>query len=201
MAKGCVTLTNSNESVEFNEVDLPIDVCFSSTSVDPVPIIEKSEIGYEITSNVIQSNDGGCNTPEGECVIGVDGVLHVGSEIKGPYVCDSEITAANHSELRGIAESHRSYVPTEFHEELPHFPVAEINVHLIGGCKSQMNASSWLKELQYENDNWLKSYIYTGITRGFAIVDQGSEVDTYDCPNYRSVSEPVAGEFVRKLID
>lgn len=93
-----------------------------------------------------------------------------------------------------------SYIPTVFHEELCHFPVPDVNNHTIGGCKSQMNASSWLAELKFENDNWLKSYIYRGITKSFAIVDDDSVITSYDCPNYRSVYESPARNFVSSLM-
>lgn len=63
-----------------------------------------------------------------------------------------------------------------------------------------MNASSWLAELQFENDNWLKSYIYSGITEGFAIDDDGCQIASYDAQNYRSVSEESANNFVKNLM-
>lgn len=49
-----------------------------------------------------------------------------------------------------------------------------------------MNATSRLCELQYENDMWLKTYIYNVIMKGFDIVDDASVVKVYDCHNYKS---------------
>lgn len=79
-----------------------------------------------------------------------------------------------------VANSHRDYEPVDFVPELPHFPVKEFSGHLIGGYRCQLETSSWLSKLEFENDMWLKGYIRTGILDGFDIVDDVLVVQNYD---------------------
>lgn len=78
-----------------------------------------------------------------------------------------------------VAHSHRGYSKVEFVEELQLYPVSFPNHHLIGGIPCQLNPSSWLAELEFENDMWLKSYIHSGIINGFDIVDDLSQIVAY----------------------
>lgn len=114
-------------------------------------------------------------------------------------VDSGSVILGNNSHIR-TANSHRSYQDTEYIPELSHFPRRESYNHCIGGFPAQLEASSWLAELSFENDMWLKSYIHRGILQGFDIVDDATEISGYDRSNYRSVLSGYAGQFVDQLI-
>lgn len=121
---------------------------------------------------------------EDECILFEDGNL------SGPEI----------GEVNGKFNPYKGYIPTQFVPDLEHFPEFISNVHSVGGCPSQMNASAWMYELQFENDAWLKSYLLQGITNGFDIVDDYDEISPYDRSNYRSVESGPAANFVHDLI-
>lgn len=48
----------------------------------------------------------------------------------------------------------------------------------MGGVPVQVNPAAWIFDLQFENDDYLKSYIKEGIQYGFDIVDVVENVMT-----------------------
>lgn len=92
------------------------------------------------------------------------------------------------------------YKPVLFHRELQCTRPYVYNKHTIGGVSVQLNPSAWLYELQFENDDYLKSYIKDGILLGFNIVDSVENVPTYDSSNYPSVVHGESNDYVDKLI-
>lgn len=92
------------------------------------------------------------------------------------------------------------YTPIRREKDLPMFRKNVFDKHLIGGLPSQLHKEAWLAELEYENDSYLKSYILSGITKGFPIVDDVDCVPSYDNLNYSSVYSAEAGQFIDDLI-
>lgn len=79
------------------------------------------------------------------------------------------------------------YAPVDYYNPPAIFTDPSSYRHTIGGLPSQMNLGSWQYELSFENDFHLRSYLYNGILNGFQIVDQNAVIESYCCPNYKSV--------------
>ena len=124
-------------------------------------------------------SDGGGSSEESYCVL---------DELPGYYL--TEILDGN------------SYIPTKFCPELKTLPIWERqrSRHLIGGLPSQMNLESWTRELSFEPDPVLRTYLLTGVAEGFRIVDNDADIPSYDCANYTSVLSGDAFEFIDKLV-
>lgn len=84
--------------------------------------------------------------------------------------------------------------------ELPLFREWEFEEHSVGGHPSQMRKEVWLKELSFENDCYLKSYLEKGICEGFKIIDSIDCVPGYDNSNYKSVLKGPAFATINDLI-
>lgn len=85
----------------------------------------------------------------------------------------------------------------ELHQSKPYM----FDIHSIGGVPVQLNPAAWMYELQFENDDYLKSYIKDGVINGFDIVDSVQDVPTYDSSNYPSVTQGLPNEYVTTLIN
>lgn len=72
--------------------------------------------------------------------------------------------------------------------------------HDIGGFPSQLKLATWCRELYYEPDRDLSDFIFNGIRYGFGIVDQGAEIESYECANYKSALSGEAKPFLDALI-
>lgn len=87
------------------------------------------------------------------------------------------------------------------HDSVPiRFPNPSNVRHCVGGIPVQMNLGSWWYELSFEEDQQLKSYLYSGILEGFKIVDQDSCIEPYWCRNYKSVLVEPCHTFINDLI-
>lgn len=92
------------------------------------------------------------------------------------------------------------YEAVKYEDKLPIFSELTHEKCWIGGTYSQMQKQAWLKELEYENDQYLKSYLTEGILEGFPIVDELNSIPTYDNVNYKSAYSGPAAEVIDKLI-
>lgn len=92
------------------------------------------------------------------------------------------------------------YEAVKYEKELPIFSELTHENCLIGGIPSQMHKQAWLKELEYENDHYLKSYLTVGILEGFPIIDDLSCVASYDNVNYKSAYIGSAAKVIDDLI-
>lgn len=88
-----------------------------------------------------------------------------------------------------------------FTRELKHYMPYRFESHYIGGVPIQLNPAAWIYELQFENDDYLKSYIRDGIQFGFDIVDSVEDISDYDSSNYPSVINGPSHDYVDQLIN
>lgn len=94
----------------------------------------------------------------------------------------------------------RCYEPVNYTDKLPDFENYICDYHTIGGVPVQLNPSAWMRELAFENDAYLKSYLERGVTKGFDIVDRYSRIKSYDSANYKSATMGPAWTFIDSLI-
>lgn len=85
-------------------------------------------------------------------------------------------------------------------KDLPRFNPYIAAEHFIGVVKSQLCLPVWLKELQFEMDEYLKSYILEGVSNGFKIVDDNSLIKSYSTPNYHSCLNNTVWPVINKTI-
>ena len=71
---------------------------------------------------------------------------------------------------------------------------------LVSGVQSQLNPQTWSYYLEHEDDIDLQSYLWTGVSEGFDIVNRDVDIDPYECPNYNSCITGPAFQFVDNLI-
>lgn len=92
------------------------------------------------------------------------------------------------------------YTPVVLEPKLPMFRELSNEPFFINDVPCQMHKQAWLCELEYENDQYLKSYLGSGIIDGFEIVDDVNNIPTYDNINYKSVQTGPAAEVIDGLI-
>lgn len=84
--------------------------------------------------------------------------------------------------------------------ELPRLNPYIASEHYIGNVKSQLCLPTWLSELQFETDEYLKSYILEGVTYGFKIVDDNAVISSYWMRNYHSCLKDDVWPVINKTI-
>lgn len=72
--------------------------------------------------------------------------------------------------------------------------------HYVNSLGSQFNIPGWAHELEFENDNNLREYLWYGVSNGFLIVDVDSDIPSYECQNYASVTSGKAFDYVDNWI-
>lgn len=92
-----------------------------------------------------------------------------------------------------------SYVPVQIENKLCEFEKYSYDDHMIGNVPVQLNPSAWLRELHYENDAYLKSYLQHCVLMGFDIVDPETHIDSYN-KNYKSVLAGPAHRYIDELV-
>lgn len=63
-----------------------------------------------------------------------------------------------------------------------------------------MNLTGWKHELSFETDYEVADYLYTGISKGFKIIDDESVIEPYQCDNYKSIFEDEAYKCISELM-
>lgn len=183
----------------------------------PVQIDNSSGSELKVAHNVMGVEDGvNINKPcvvvmeqTGQLVVGAQvNIVHADNDVINPVV-EAPRSGPN-EELFGIQSSERTgalcawvcgeYEPINYESELLDFEPYVWNCHIIHSVSVQLNPSAWLRELSYENDAYLKSYLRNGILNGFDIVDCVQNIPSYDSANYRSVTLGAAYKFVDSLI-
>lgn len=145
-------------------------------------------------------------TNNGEIVTGIrNGVMEArapildSGELLCLKACDEAIQFLDYTTQR---QARDGYEPVIFSKELQSlWPSYVFDKHSIGGVPVQLNPTAWMREIQYENDGYLKSYIKNGIIHGFDIVDSVETVPEYDSSNYPSVIHGAPNEYVQALIE
>lgn len=72
--------------------------------------------------------------------------------------------------------------------------------HEVNKLGSQLNIPGWIHELSYENDCNLRSYLHHRVTKGFFIVDEGSDISPYERSNYLSASSGEAFDYINNIV-
>lgn len=211
----CVSSTSSNCCVEYFDSDSEIDSLADSV-INERGSLAGPKLDSEYDSTKIDFNNHPIMAEINGFIPSLDTEVNVlGADSASYSLFDAERddfvdTHGNDFEVNDMvgnygcpdttANSHKSYAKVEVVPELEVFPSYRRVPYYIGGYPIQLNAASWLSELQYENDMWLKSYLHKGILCGFDIVDDVTAIIPYDCSNYSSVYKGEQGKFVVKLI-
>ena len=70
----------------------------------------------------------------------------------------------------------------------------------LGGVPNQLKPGPWRYYLDSEPDKHTADYLWKGVTRGFAIVDDDANIDSYECSNYESCLSGDSHIFIDDLI-
>ena len=71
---------------------------------------------------------------------------------------------------------------------------------ILGGVSGQLKPDVWKYYLEYEDDLVIKDYLWQGVSKGFAIVDEGANIESYECTNYNSCTSGDAFAYIDVLI-
>ena len=72
--------------------------------------------------------------------------------------------------------------------------------YCIGGIPCDMNIHAWEYYLHYKDDDSKQLYLKESIKYGFAIVDPDTDIPTYFCDNYKSVTSGDSCNYIHDLI-
>lgn len=123
---------------------------------------------------------------------------HDSAELVGLKLCQDPYQYLDYTARRQVRDG---YEPVLFSRELQtSLQPYVFDNHFIGSVPVQLNLKAWMRELQYKNDGYLKSYIRNGILSGFEIVDSLNMVPDYDSSNYPSVLQGSPYDYVHRLI-
>ena len=124
----------------------------------------------------------------------------VGNKLEGIYIDTSSIPFWDFDpgRIRSLADGYAEITDVVDIHTVPIY--CRDKEHTIGGLYSQLNKTSWLHELSYENDSNLRDYLQFGVLNGVYIVNPEEEVESYFCKNYASVLEGDAHLFVDSLL-